>query len=247
MFSSTFAPHTIVPPDGGTQPLPPNPNPLLPNQAPPELAAEYPLDPVGAIPQPPSSLRRSILLTTCTHCTLRAFHPMSPGILSLFVSQEMPAPVPAASTAAGAAASEQPLPAGAPGSVRPALPRDAKRRRLVSNRSLFTAFLFFFFLFFTLSTSDGDECRPWRATRLHSPSRDPRARFRSPCCSSCRPNLLPQRAPTPHPERKQGWASSWKWQTSAAGKPCRRPRRTEPPYVCYDVRTPQQRPPLCST
>jgi hypothetical protein len=54
----------------------------------------------------------------------------------------MPVPAPAASTAAAAAASEQPLPAVASGSFRPALPRDAKRRRLVSNRSLCTAFLF---------------------------------------------------------------------------------------------------------
>jgi hypothetical protein len=46
---STFAPHTIVPPSGGTQPLPPNPVPLLPNQAPPELVAESPLDPVGTV------------------------------------------------------------------------------------------------------------------------------------------------------------------------------------------------------
>jgi hypothetical protein len=72
VFRSAFAPHTIVPPSGGTQPLPLNPNPLLPNQAPPELVAESSLDPVGTtphphhhiishLPRPPNALRPSII------------------------------------------------------------------------------------------------------------------------------------------------------------------------------------------
>jgi hypothetical protein len=53
-----------------------------------------------------------------------------PGILSLFVTQPLPAPPPAP-PAADAAATAQPQPPAAPPVLRPALPRDAKRRRLV--------------------------------------------------------------------------------------------------------------------
>jgi hypothetical protein len=60
VFRSTFAPQTIVPPSGGTQPIPPNPNPLLPNQAPPELVAESPQDPVATTPHPDAKRRRLV-------------------------------------------------------------------------------------------------------------------------------------------------------------------------------------------
>jgi hypothetical protein len=109
VFRSAFAPYTIVPPSGGTQPLPPNPNPLLPNQAPPELVAESPLDPVGTTPHPHHHIISHLPRPQCT--SLLHYFPGSlplifPGILALFLSQGPSAPSPA--TQQPAAATQQP-------------------------------------------------------------------------------------------------------------------------------------------